>query len=156
MYLFGFHFAHLLQVAIIWLWPVIFPLFCGRSDFHLFKALDPIYTEKTHSSRTLVIPGDNPSRFLTVLRASWNLEKDLEGRTWRRHRIWIDVLNQDQIVKLFHELRQHRKTLGYTIENLQGISPSICMHRILTEEGHKPSIELQMRLYLNSKEVVWK
>ncbi|KAJ9135041.1 hypothetical protein P3X46_032265, partial [Hevea brasiliensis] len=37
--------------------------------------------------------------------------------------------------KLLRELRIHSKTLGYKIEDLKGINPSICMHRIPMEEN---------------------
>ena len=50
----------------------------------------------------------------------------------------------------------HRKAIGYTIDDLKGINPSICMHRILMEEGHKPTIEGQRRLNPNLSEVVRK
>ena len=34
-----------------------------------------------------------------------------------------------------------RKAIGYTLDDLKGIHPSLCMHRILMEDDHKPSIE---------------
>ena len=37
-------------------------------------------------------------------------------------------------------------TIGWTIANIKGISPSTCMHRILLEEGVKPSRQPQRRL----------
>ena len=33
--------------------------------------------------------------------------------------------------KLLRVLREHRTTLGWTISDIKGISPSICMHKIL-------------------------
>ena len=42
------------------------------------------------------------------------------------------------------------------MEDLKGISPSICMHKILLEENAKTSIEHQRRLNLVIKEVVRK
>ena len=51
-------------------------------------------------------------------------------------------------------LREHRTALGWTISNIKGISPSICIHKILMEELYKPSIEPQRRLNLAMKEVV--
>ena len=56
--------------------------------------------------------------------------------------------------KLLRVLREHRTALGWTISNIEGISPSICMHKILMEELYKPSIEPQRRLNLAMKEVV--
>jgi hypothetical protein len=66
------------------------------------------------------------------------------------------TLNENQTNRLLDELRLHRGALGYTIEDLKGISLSICMHRILMEDDHKQTIEVQRRLNPNLKEVVWK
>ena len=44
----------------------------------------------------------------------------------------------------------------WSIEDLKGISPSICMHKILMEENTRTSIEHQRRLNLVMKEVVRK
>ena len=44
--------------------------------------------------------------------------------------------------------------MGWIISDIKGISPSICMHKILMEELHKPSIEPQRRLNPAMKEVV--
>ncbi|KAJ9132730.1 hypothetical protein P3X46_033567 [Hevea brasiliensis] len=55
--------------------------------------------------------------------------------------------------KLLRVLRQFKKVLGYTIDDIKGISPHFCMHRISLEENCKPSIEHQRRLNPNMKEV---
>ena len=65
-------------------------------------------------------------------------------------------LNPDQIAKLLEKLKLHQGAIGYSINNLKGISPSICLHRIFLEEDHKPSVEHQRRLNPNLKEVVKK
>ncbi|KAJ1697152.1 hypothetical protein LUZ63_005664 [Rhynchospora breviuscula] len=65
-------------------------------------------------------------------------------------------LDADQTEKLLVVLRAHKGAIGYSIDDLKGIDPSICTHRILLEEGHKPSIEGQRRLNPNLKEVVKK
>ncbi|KAJ9174036.1 hypothetical protein P3X46_017109 [Hevea brasiliensis] len=56
--------------------------------------------------------------------------------------------------KLLRELRNHSKAIGYKIEDLKRINPSICMHRIPMEENSKPTIEHQRRLNPNMKEVM--
>ena len=65
-------------------------------------------------------------------------------------------LNDEQVDKLLRRIRPHRKIISYTIDDLKGISPSMCMHTIHMEEGFKPSIENQRRLNPNMKEVVKK
>ena len=58
--------------------------------------------------------------------------------------------------KLLRVLRDHKNTIGWSLADLKGIRPSMCMHRILLEDGHKPSVEAQMRLNPTMKEVVRK
>ena len=57
---------------------------------------------------------------------------------------------------MLNVLKKYPKAIGYTIEDIKGINPSICIHRILLEEDYKPSIEHQRRLNPNMKEVVKK
>ena len=65
-------------------------------------------------------------------------------------------LNEGETEKLFSVLKKYPKAIGYTIDDIKGINPSLCMHRILLEEDYKPSIEHQRRLNPNMKEVVKK
>ncbi|XP_022869570.1 uncharacterized protein LOC111388972 [Olea europaea var. sylvestris] len=55
---------------------------------------------------------------------------------------------------LLKVLRENKMAIGWTITDIKGISPSMCMHKILMEENCKPSIESQRRLNPNMKEVV--
>ena len=43
-------------------------------------------------------------------------------------------------------LKKHKEVIVWSIKDLKGINPSICMHKILMEENAKPSIEHQRRL----------
>ncbi|XP_042379998.1 uncharacterized protein LOC121972383 [Zingiber officinale] len=47
-------------------------------------------------------------------------------------------LEPDQEERLLEILRQHRKAIGWTLVDIPGINPSICMHRIYLEEDVKP------------------
>ena len=58
--------------------------------------------------------------------------------------------------KLLRVLRGHKNVLGWSLTDLKGIRPSMCMHRILLEDGHKPSVEAHRRLNPTMKEVVRK
>ena len=53
-------------------------------------------------------------------------------------------------------LREYKEAIAWTIEDLKGISPSICMHKILLNDNAKTSIEHQRRLNHVMKEVVRK
>ncbi|CAN6580912.1 unnamed protein product [Malus baccata var. baccata] len=56
--------------------------------------------------------------------------------------------------KLIRVLKEHKSAIGWTLANIKGISPTTCMHRILMEEGAKPSREAQRRLNPLMLEVV--
>ena len=43
--------------------------------------------------------------------------------------------------KLLRVLRDHKDAIGWSLADLKGIRPSMSMHRILLEDGHKPSVE---------------
>ena len=58
--------------------------------------------------------------------------------------------------RLMEILRKHKESIAWSIEDLKGISPSICMHKILLEEHARPTVEHQRRLNPVMKEVVMK
>ena len=58
--------------------------------------------------------------------------------------------------RLHDVIRDHRKALGYSIDDLTSILPSLCMHIIFMEEDHTASFEHQRRLNPNMKDVVKK
>ena len=58
--------------------------------------------------------------------------------------------------KLLRVLRDHKDVIGWSLTDLKGICPSMCLHRILLEDGHKPSMEVESRLNPTMKEVVRK
>ncbi|KAB2629293.1 S ribonuclease [Pyrus ussuriensis x Pyrus communis] len=58
--------------------------------------------------------------------------------------------------KLVRVLKEHKMAIGWTLADIKGISPTTCMHRILMEEGAKPSREAQRRLNPPMMEVVKK
>src|ERR1044071_3764794 len=65
-------------------------------------------------------------------------------------------LSKEQEEKLVQVLKRNVTALGWTIADIKGISPSTCMHRILLEEGVKPSRQPQRRLNPPMMEVVKK
>ncbi|KAI5341528.1 hypothetical protein L3X38_009403 [Prunus dulcis] len=56
--------------------------------------------------------------------------------------------------KLLRVLRKYQDALGWTIADIKGISPALCMHRILMEDDVKPTVDAQRRLNPIMKEVV--
>ena len=51
-------------------------------------------------------------------------------------------------------LKKHRGAIGYTLDDLKGISPTICQHSINMEPDAKPVVEPQRRFIPKMKEVV--
>ncbi|WZZ27444.1 hypothetical protein YC2023_010845 [Brassica napus] len=62
-------------------------------------------------------------------------------------------LTNGELALLLNKLRKYRKALGYSLEDIPGISPDLCMHWIHLEDGSKSSVEHQRRLNPNLKEV---
>ncbi|CAN6725368.1 unnamed protein product [Malus baccata var. baccata] len=58
--------------------------------------------------------------------------------------------------KLLRVLKEFKSALGWTLADIQGISPTTCMHHIFLEEGAKPTREAQRRLNPPMMEVVKK
>ncbi|XP_070018034.1 uncharacterized protein [Nicotiana sylvestris] len=46
-----------------------------------------------------------------------------------------------QVQQLLQVLKECKTAIGWTMAYIKGISPAYCMHKILLEEGHKPSRE---------------
>ena len=63
----------------------------------------------------------------------------------------LTAIEEDKSLRV---LRDHKNALGWSLADLKGIRPSMCMYRILLEDGHKPSVEAQRRLNPTMKEVV--
>ncbi|KAK1667558.1 hypothetical protein QYE76_055717 [Lolium multiflorum] len=63
-------------------------------------------------------------------------------------------LSEIEEERLLEILKKHRGAIGYTLDDLKGISPSICQHAINMEDDAKPVVEPQRRLIPKMKEVV--
>ncbi|XP_044511506.1 uncharacterized protein LOC123229651 [Mangifera indica] len=65
----------------------------------------------------------------------------------------LTLLEEEKLIRV---LRDYKEAIGWTIADIKGLSPSLCMHRILLEENTKPSREAQRRLNPPMMEVVKK
>jgi hypothetical protein len=54
--------------------------------------------------------------------------------------IALDLIDAQE-EELLGVLRKHKKAIGWTIDDIKGISPSLVMHKIHLEENSKPSRE---------------
>ena len=66
------------------------------------------------------------------------------------------ALTENEEHKLLKILRKYKEAIAWLIKYLKGISPFICMHKILLEDNAKTSIEHQRRLNPLMKDVVRK
>jgi hypothetical protein len=67
-----------------------------------------------------------------------------------------DELSPEENEKLLILLQKHRKVIGYSINDLKGISLAFCTHRIPMEDQCKPVVDHQKRLTHAMREVVKK
>jgi hypothetical protein len=67
-----------------------------------------------------------------------------------------DELSLEENKKLLILLKKHRKVIGYSINDLKGLSPAFCTHRIPMEDQCKPILDHQRRLTHAMREVVKK
>ena len=47
-------------------------------------------------------------------------------------------LSEHEEERLLKTLKEHRAAIGYTLDDLKGISPTLCQHKINLEEDAKP------------------
>ena len=60
--------------------------------------------------------------------------------------IIVKGLTSVQEKKLVKLLCDHKTTIGWTLADIKGINPSMCIHHILLEDNTKPTREMQRRL----------
>jgi len=65
-------------------------------------------------------------------------------------------LSEKEEERLLKTLKKHRAAIGYTLDDLKGISPTLCQHKIKLEKDAKPVVDRQRRLNPKMKEVVRK
>jgi len=63
------------------------------------------------------------------------------------------IVEEEELVKV---LRKYKSAIGWQIDDLQGISPTVCMHKIYLEKNFKPIPQRQRRLNPIMKDVVRK
>ena len=70
--------------------------------------------------------------------------------------IILSSLSNIEEGKLLKNLKEQKEEIGWSLANIKGIRPSICMHIILQEGDLKPTVDAQRRLNPSMKEVVRK
>ena len=59
--------------------------------------------------------------------------------------IYSSLSNMEE-EKLLKVLKEHKEAIGWSLADIKGIKPSMCMHRILLEEDSKPTVDAQRLL----------
>jgi hypothetical protein len=67
-----------------------------------------------------------------------------------------DELSPEENDMLLNLLKKHKKVMRYSINDLKGLSPAFCTHRIPMEDQCKPAVNHQRRLTHTMREVVKK
>ncbi|GJV76998.1 DNA-directed DNA polymerase [Tanacetum coccineum] len=65
----------------------------------------------------------------------------------------LTPLEDERLIRI---LRDYKEAISWTVVDISGISPSMCMHKILLEEGATPANQFQCRLNPPMMEVVKK
>jgi hypothetical protein len=102
-------------------------------------------------NKKIVVP-ESPKKELKPLPES--LKYKFLGQAKSLPVITASDLIDAQEEELLGVLREHKEAIGWTIEDIKGISPSLVMRKIHPKENSKPSREPQRRLNPAMQEVV--
>src|SRR4051812_19112591 len=70
------------------------------------------------------------------------------------HVIISSKLSGQEEERILKVLKKHRGAMGYTLDDLKGISPNICQHKVNIEPDAKPVVEHQRRFNPKMKDVI--
>ncbi|XP_070005935.1 uncharacterized protein [Nicotiana sylvestris] len=68
--------------------------------------------------------------------------------------ILSSCLTNMQVESILEVLQRRKREIGWTLADIRGINPLFCMHKMILEEGAKPSVKHQRRLNEAMQEVV--
>ena len=143
-------------------------------NFQYIEALDVEYLNSSleFKETILSLKKINVERLSSIEEKEQELEKSSKGSILKElpkhlkyallgaQRAQPIIIAADLIVekeqKLIGIFRKYKEAIDWSVEDLKGIRPSICMHKILLEENAKTSIQRQRRLNPVMKDVVKK
>ncbi|KAK1630599.1 hypothetical protein QYE76_004914 [Lolium multiflorum] len=115
--------------------------------------IDNFYARLSFQDKTLLDTSCSGS----FTRKNEEFKRDLLDRIQENTEGWENDKDRESEIeeeRLLEILKKHRGAIGYTLDDLKGISPSICQHAINMEDDAKPVVEHQRRLIPKMKEVV--
>ncbi|KAK1685599.1 hypothetical protein QYE76_046447 [Lolium multiflorum] len=114
--------------------------------------IDNFYARLSFQDKTLLDTSCSGS----FTRNKEEFKRDLLDRIQENTEGWENDKDRESGIeeeRLLEILKKHRGAIGYTLDDLKGISPSICQHAINMEDDAKPVVEHQRRLIPKMKEV---
>nr|CAH65917.1 OSIGBa0102O13.8 [Oryza sativa] len=113
---------------------------------------DPLLEIESAEEVTAVPPHESPEALLedevpNFIKEEADPERPLS---------YSDKLSEDETQRLLTVLEKHRSVLGYSLQDLRGINPMLCTHRIPIDPESTPSREPQRRLNNAMREVAKK
>ncbi|XP_070672096.1 uncharacterized protein [Malus domestica] len=146
--------------------PTALPLILGRPFLRTARTKIDVYD----STLTMEIDGESIKfRIFNAMRIVLMKAPKLELKPIPEHLKYaffgedetLPVIISSQLTveegdKLIRVLKDHKTAIAWSIADIKGINPATCMHRILLEEGAKPTREAQRRLNPLMMEVVKK
>ena len=136
-----------------------------RNDLHMHERneLDKIFVEQCpllkHNSPIETLGGPPPPKGDPMFELK-QLPDTLKYAYLYEKKIYPIIisanLSEHEEERLLNVLRKHGAAIGYTLDDLKGISPTLCQHKINLEEDAKLVRDHQRRLNPKMKEVVRK
>ncbi|XP_025616851.1 uncharacterized protein [Arachis hypogaea] len=129
---------------------LVFPV-----DFYVFEMCP---TDNRSSSSILL---GRPFLKIGDKTIKFNLEEAMRHPPEEHSVLRCDVINEVVaesllLEKLLEVLRKHKKAIGWSLADIVGIDPRMCMHRIFLQEGAQPVRQPQRRLNPTILDVVKK
>ena len=127
-----------------------------------FKLKDSVFSirensaERSSSYEEEVTKEDKSSKGLILKELSEHLKYAFLQPEKGKPIIILARLTKLEEQKLLETLRKYKEAIAWSIEDLKGVGPSVCMHKILLEENVRTSIKHRRRLNPVMKEVVRK
>ena len=112
--------------------------------------------ESSSSSEVKVQDVEKSSEGLILKYLPKHLKHVFLGEEKSKPVITVEDLTTEKEKKVVEILRKHKEVIAWSMKDMKGINPSICMHKILMKENARTSIEHQRRLNQTMKEVVRK
>ena len=109
-------------------------------------------TDNSYSSEKQAIEQETSAKGLILKELPSHMKYAFLELEKTKPMIVFAALTENEEYKLLKILRKYKEAIAWSIEDLKGISPSICMHKIMLEDNAKTSIEHQRRLNPGCKE----